>query len=282
VLIGQATPADAASFRRQFEIELPVLADERRTSYKAVGAKMSGVNGLLGPKVVLKGIKTSLGRRVMQGKTVGHPAQLGASLVIAPGGEVLFKQLANDASDNAPARADARCAPSASIALIAGAAQQHFVALDAHPQAVRQPVDRALEPGVVEGDELAASLADEMMVMVLASRMGGLIASDPVTEVKAVDKVVGVKQLEDAVDARPPDRPLAAPAAPQSVLDLQRAQRARLSGQQVDQPVAGRATVMPRAPQHASCVLRPIGTGVHQSLVGQVTKHSRHSGRKSE
>lgn len=102
VLIGQATPADAANFRRQFKIELPVLADERRTSYKAVGAKMSGVGGLLGPKVALTGIKTALGKRVMQGRTVGHPAQLGAALVIAPGGEVLFKQLAQDASDNAP------------------------------------------------------------------------------------------------------------------------------------------------------------------------------------
>lgn len=101
MLIGQATPADAANFRRRFEIELPVLADTRRTSYKAIGAKMAGVGGLFGPKVVLKGIKTSLGKGVRQGKTVGHPAQLGAAMVIASGGEVLFKQLAADASDNA-------------------------------------------------------------------------------------------------------------------------------------------------------------------------------------
>jgi prostamide/prostaglandin F2alpha synthase len=102
VLIGQATPRDAANFRRQFKIDLPILADEKRTSYEAVGAKMSGVSGLLGPKVAIRGIKTALGKGVMQGKTIGHPAQLGASMVIAPGGEVLFKQLANDASDNAP------------------------------------------------------------------------------------------------------------------------------------------------------------------------------------
>jgi hypothetical protein len=102
VLIGQATPDDAANFRRRFEIELPVLADTRRTSYKAIGAKMAGVGGLFGPNVVLKGVKTALGRGVRQGKTVGHPAQLGAAMVIAPGGEVLFKQLAADASDNAP------------------------------------------------------------------------------------------------------------------------------------------------------------------------------------
>jgi peroxiredoxin len=101
VLIGQATPDDAANFRRDFELELPVLADEQRVSYKAVGAKMAGVSGLFGPKVILRGIQTILGRRVRQGRTIGHPAQLGAALVIAPGGRVLFEQKAQDASDNA-------------------------------------------------------------------------------------------------------------------------------------------------------------------------------------
>jgi hypothetical protein len=101
VLIGQAKPSNAADFRRQFGIELPVLADERRESYRAVGARMAGASGLFGPKVVLRGIKTLLGGRVMQGRTIGHPAQLGAALVIGPTGEVWFQQLATDASDNA-------------------------------------------------------------------------------------------------------------------------------------------------------------------------------------
>ena len=105
VLIGQATPADAENFRRQFELELTVLADERRTSYKAIGARMAGLNGLLGPRVVLRGLLTIVGRRVRQGKTIGHPAQLGAALVIAPGNRVLFQQRATDASDNAPPEA---------------------------------------------------------------------------------------------------------------------------------------------------------------------------------
>ena len=105
VLIGQATPADAERFRRQFDLELTVLADEHRTSYKAIGARMAGLNGLLGPRVVLRGLITILGRRVRQGKTIGHPAQLGAAMVIAPGGTVLFEQRAKDASDNAPPEA---------------------------------------------------------------------------------------------------------------------------------------------------------------------------------
>ncbi len=102
VLIGQATPGDAADFRRRFEIELPVLADERRESYRAVGARMAGVGGLFGPKVILRGLRTLLGSQVTQGRTIGHPAQLGAALVVAPGGEVRLRQRAADASDNAP------------------------------------------------------------------------------------------------------------------------------------------------------------------------------------
>lgn len=100
VLIGQAKPSDAADFRRQFGIELPLLADERRESYKAIGAKVAGVSGLFGPKVAIRCVKAIVGG-ARQGKTIGHPAQLGAALVIAPGGEVRFEQLAADASDNA-------------------------------------------------------------------------------------------------------------------------------------------------------------------------------------
>jgi peroxiredoxin len=102
VLIGQATPLDATNFRRQLKLELPVLADERRSSYTAAGAKVAGIGGLIGPKVAVRALTTVFTQHVRQGRTIGHPAQLGATFVIAPGGEVLFAQLADDASDNAP------------------------------------------------------------------------------------------------------------------------------------------------------------------------------------
>lgn len=100
VLIGQLTPRHAAHFRRRQKIELPVLADEERASYKAAGAKVGSLGELFGPKVVAKGALTSLRTRKVQGRTIGHPAQLGGAMVIAPGGEVLFKHMAKDASDN--------------------------------------------------------------------------------------------------------------------------------------------------------------------------------------
>jgi hypothetical protein len=100
VLIGQATPRQAAHFRRRQGIELPVLADENRVSYQAIGAKKGSVGELVGPAVVAKGLVTSARYGVLQGKTVGDAAQLGGALVVAPGGQVVFSQLAKNAGDN--------------------------------------------------------------------------------------------------------------------------------------------------------------------------------------
>ncbi|MEA2147794.1 MAG: AhpC/TSA antioxidant enzyme [Solirubrobacteraceae bacterium] len=76
VLIGQATPRQAAHFRKLQEIELTVLADEPRLSYKAAGTKLGGVGDLLGPKVFAKGLATMARSGKMQGRTDGNPAQL--------------------------------------------------------------------------------------------------------------------------------------------------------------------------------------------------------------
>lgn len=101
VLIGQATPRHAAHFRRQQGIELPVLADEERKSYKAAGAKVATTSELLGPKVIAKGALTTVRHRALQSRPIGHPAQLGGTLLIRPGGEVAWSHMSQDASDNA-------------------------------------------------------------------------------------------------------------------------------------------------------------------------------------
>ena len=103
VLIGQATPRHAAHFRRKFELELPVLADEKRESYRAAGAKVATMGELLGPKSVSKGMGHVVRSRgsVRQGKMIGHPAQLGGAMIIAPDGSVAWSHMADDASDNA-------------------------------------------------------------------------------------------------------------------------------------------------------------------------------------
>lgn len=104
VLIGQLTPRHAAHFRRRQKIELTVLADEDRASYKAAGAKVGNVGDLLGPKVIAKGALTTLRTGKLQGRTIGHPAQLGGAIVIAPGNELRWSHMSQDASDNASPR----------------------------------------------------------------------------------------------------------------------------------------------------------------------------------
>jgi peroxiredoxin len=103
VLVGQGKPRQAAHFRRRMGIDLPVLADESRESYRAAGAKVATAGELVGPKSVTQGLKATFESRgkVHQGRIIGHPAQLGGAMVIAPGGEVTWSHMAEDASDNA-------------------------------------------------------------------------------------------------------------------------------------------------------------------------------------
>lgn len=60
VLIGQLTPRHAAHFGRRQQIELPVLADEERASFRAAGAKVGSIGDLFGPKMIAKGALTTL------------------------------------------------------------------------------------------------------------------------------------------------------------------------------------------------------------------------------
>lgn len=100
VLIGQLTPRHAAHFRRREKVDVTVLADNDRESYRAAGARVGGVGQLVGPSVVAKGLMTTLRTGKMQTRTIGNPAQLGGSMVIRQDGTVAFSQMAKDASDN--------------------------------------------------------------------------------------------------------------------------------------------------------------------------------------
>jgi len=101
VLIGQASPRQAAHFRRRQGIQLPVLADQDRVSYKAAGAKAGGVLDLFHPKVVAKGALTGVKEKTIQTRTIGDASQLGGTLVVDTKGDVTWSHLSKDASDNA-------------------------------------------------------------------------------------------------------------------------------------------------------------------------------------
>jgi peroxiredoxin len=101
MLIGQETPREAAKFRRRQGIQLPVLADKERVSYRAAGTKVATMSQLFGPKSVVRGVLASARTGRIQGRTVGHTAQLGGVLVISPDGRVVWSHMSEDASDNA-------------------------------------------------------------------------------------------------------------------------------------------------------------------------------------
>ena len=98
-LIGQATPRQASAFRRKTKIDLPVLADEPRQTYKLMGLRRASVGQLLGPRSVISGVKHGARSGVMQGRIVGDAAQLGGAFVVAPGGELVFEQRSQHAGD---------------------------------------------------------------------------------------------------------------------------------------------------------------------------------------
>ena len=99
-LIGQATPRQSAHFRRKLGVEVPVLADEERRTYKLAGLRRASVAQLVGPRSVISGVKHGARSGVMQGRIVGDAAQLGGAMVVAPGGEVLFEQRSEHAGDS--------------------------------------------------------------------------------------------------------------------------------------------------------------------------------------
>ena len=101
VLIGQATPRQAAHFRRRQGIQLPVLADEDRISYRAAGAKTGSAVDLFNPMVVAKGALTGLREKTIQTRTIGDANQLGGALVIDITGNVTWSHMSTDAGDNA-------------------------------------------------------------------------------------------------------------------------------------------------------------------------------------
>ena len=102
VVIGQGRPEQAAHFRDSQELDLDMLVDTRRQAYKAAGTKIATFSELLGPRVVAKGVRRAAASGVHQGRTVGHPAQLGGVLLVMPDGSIPYSHLSDDASDNPP------------------------------------------------------------------------------------------------------------------------------------------------------------------------------------
>lgn len=97
--IGMGWPALAAAFKEEFDIPFRVLLDHERRSYAAVGIRRGSLTDVVGPKVWLPWLKIMAGGKRQALPKVDH-MQLGGSLIVAPGGTVLFHHAAESAADN--------------------------------------------------------------------------------------------------------------------------------------------------------------------------------------
>ena len=135
------------------------------------------------------------------------------------------------------------------------APERHVVALDRVVDPPREPLDGALEVGVLERGDLAAGVADDVVVM-LAVRVDRLVARDALGGVDAPRQAQLVEQLERPVDARDAD---VLAAVVQAVRDLLRGDAAAEVGERLDDGRPRPAQAVALALELALSVLSPVG-----------------------
>jgi hypothetical protein len=128
------------------------------------------------------------------------------------------------------------------------------VVVGAELEPPRKALDRPLEVTVVKWDDASTRIAEQVMV-VLAAGIDELVTRAAIPELKMRDQPVLSEQLEDAIDARARYRLL---ASAQLVLDLDRGERAGLTGEQVDQGVSGPRLAVSGLVKHPSGVCGPL------------------------
>ena len=97
-LLHGETTAEAVAFR-------PAAFYEKKGIglYEAAGARVGTLSQLVGPRVMLAGARLAAGGSgARQGQVIGHAAQLGGVLIVAPDGSVPYAHLAENAADLAP------------------------------------------------------------------------------------------------------------------------------------------------------------------------------------
>ena len=91
----------ARGFRDEFEIDFPLLVDEKLVAHQAAGLEKGKLWWALSPSNTIRRFQAmAAGHRY--GKIGQDPTQLGGSFVLAPGDRDLFVHRAGGFEDNAP------------------------------------------------------------------------------------------------------------------------------------------------------------------------------------
>lgn len=98
--IGTGGKRYAAAFIEDEAVPFPVLLDEDGSAASIVGTNSLGMGAALRPSAYTAGLR-SVAKGHRQHKTGRRPMQLGATLVIGPGDELLYEDFENYAGDHA-------------------------------------------------------------------------------------------------------------------------------------------------------------------------------------
>ena len=101
-IVGNGFPAMAKGFVERLKLagEAQVLTDPGRASYRLAGFRR-GIWATLGPRALVN-LFRALRKRLGTGKIEGDAWQQGGTLVLARGGEVLFRYASARQGDHAP------------------------------------------------------------------------------------------------------------------------------------------------------------------------------------
>jgi hypothetical protein len=111
-----------------------------------------------------------------------------------------------------------------------------------------------LQAWVVEGNQPAAALADEMVMMVAAG-MSSLKPCLPIADCEAFDQPMLEQQVKHPIDARARSR---APLIAQLIFDLNGGERTGFRRQQLDHPLPRSSSTVPRSGENRVDVFAPI------------------------
>ncbi len=98
IVVGNGRPDQAATFKDELGLTIPLLVDPTGAAYRAAGLQ----RGL--SKVfkfgTFRNAARAKGKGFRQKGVQGDPWQLGGTLLIAPGGKVLLHQISHEAGDH--------------------------------------------------------------------------------------------------------------------------------------------------------------------------------------
>ncbi len=98
--VGTGGKRYAKAFIEDESVPFPVLLDEDGSAAEIVGTNSLGAGALLKPSAYAAGLRSLTGGH-RQHKTGRRPMQLGATLVIGPGDQLLYEDFEDYAGDHA-------------------------------------------------------------------------------------------------------------------------------------------------------------------------------------